>query len=457
MKTIVDGKSDIIKILGEQRVKDTEYRLMNYVLSTQCDDGVLMHNSITGKLILLSEEEAQFIHLLPAMRTEAITELIKSYFLVPVDYDEKNTVQKLRKILKRLDTQKDFESYTILTTTNCNARCFYCYESDLPHLNMDEATAEKLVDFMIKHRGRKILKLHWFGGEPLVCMNRIDQITQALRDRNIKYVSSMTSNGYLFTEDVIEKAAELWKLDSIQITLDGTEEVYNKTKAYVGVQDSPYRRVLKNIQLLLSHNIRVIVRLNLDMHNAEDLNDLISELNESITDKDRISVYSHVLFEDAGFTPIERNEESRAMLYSRQIELNHELGRLGLGRNHKALPFIKTHNCMADTDHATVIYPDGRFFKCEHVAIGDEYDSLFDEISDKSGAEKFKIVTELETCATCPLYPTCILLENCQGLSDKNKYTCKYDVDRTIQSLSAYYLHYKNKQAEPKPESEIVC
>jgi radical SAM protein with 4Fe4S-binding SPASM domain len=187
------------------------------------------------------------------------------------------------------------------------------------------------------------------------------------------------------------------------------------------------------------------------------LNDLISELNESITDKDKIDVYSHVLFEDAGFTPIERNEESRAMLYSRQIELNNELGRLGLGRNHRALPFLKTYNCMADTEHATVVYPDGRLFKCEHISIGDEYDDLFHEVTDTSGIEKFQTVTELETCATCPLYPACILLKNCQGLQDKNQYTCMYDVNRAIQSLSAYYLHSKNMKKEPKLASEIVC
>lgn len=449
MKVIVDGKPLIVRLFGRQKIKDAEYRLMNYVLINHCEDGTLMHNSITGMLVLLSEEEERLLNTLPAMRSEAMSELIENHFLVPVSYDERDTVQKLRKLVRHFDAQIGIESYTILTTTNCNARCFYCYESDLPHVNMDESTADKLVDFMVEHKGRRPLQLHWFGGEPLVCVNRIDQITKALTDRGVRFVSSMTSNGYLFTDEIVLRAVELWKLGSVQITLDGTEEVYNRTKAYVGIHGSPYRRVLENIKRLLSRDIRVVIRLNLDKHNADDLNSLVSELNEIIDDRSKIEVYSHILFEDAGFTPIERDDESRAMLYSRQIQLNQELERLGLGRNHRALPFLKTHNCMADTEHAAVVYPDGRLFKCEHVAIGDEYDSLYESIANPSGVEKYQVETELESCRSCPLYPGCVLLKHCPGIPDKNEYTCRYDVNQSVRSLQTHYIHYKQNSSEP--------
>ena len=446
MKTIVGGKPHVVKLLGKQRLKDTEYRLMNYVLKTQCDDGVLIHNAITGKLVLLSTEEANFLNSLPYARIEAMTELIEDYFLVPIAFDEKETVQKLRSLIKRLEPTKGIESYTILTTTNCNARCFYCYESDLPHINMDEATADRLVEYMIEHRGNKTLKLHWFGGEPLVCLNRIDQICEGLKEKGIKYVSSMTSNGYLFNEEIAEKAVTSWKLDSVQITLDGTEDIYNKTKAYVNVQGSPYKRVLENIQLLLDKGVRVIIRLNLDKHNADDLGRLVSELNGKIKRKNRIEVYSHVLFEDAGFDPIRRDEEGRELLYNRQIELNTELEKLGLGKNHKALPFLKTHNCMADTDSAAAVYPDGKLFKCEHIYIGDEYGTIDTDIINHEGIEKFQLMTERDECASCPIYPSCILLRNCQGVMDKNQYTCKYEVELSTKSLITHYNHSKDKK-----------
>lgn len=49
----------------------------------------------------------------------------------------------------------------------------------------------------------------------------------------------------------------------IQVTLDGTEGVYNAVKRYVDAgEKSPYQVVLANIRGLLDAGVRVIVRLN---------------------------------------------------------------------------------------------------------------------------------------------------------------------------------------------------
>ena len=442
MKTIVEGNSNVIKLLGKQRLNDTLYRKMNYVLKKNCRQGVLLHNSITGKLVLLSGAEAALLEELPAKYTEKMNELVEDYYLVPVSYNEKKTVETLRCLLKRLLEKKGIENYTILTTTNCNARCFYCYESNLPHINMEADTAKKLVEYMANNKQCKSLKLHWFGGEPLVGIKRIDQICEDLTERGIAFISTMTSNGYLFSEPIVKRAVESWKLDSVQITLDGTEEVYNRTKAYVGVNGSPFLRVLNNIKLLLDHGIQVIIRLNLDKHNNEDLNMLIDELEEIFNNHERIEVYTHTLFEDAGFAPIERDEGSRNSLYSRQIELNSKLEKMGLQKRHRSLPFVKTHNCMADTDNSVVVYPDGRIFKCEHVEIGDEAGSITTEDTVEYGIKKFQITTELSECSECPIYPSCILLKNCAGILDKNTYTCNYDVEQYKKALVKHYDHY---------------
>ena len=103
-----------------------------------------------------------------------------------------------------------------------------CYESNLPHINMEETTAKRLVEYMIENKESNTLRLHWFGGEPLVGISRIDQICEELTKSEIKFHSTMTSNGYLFTEPIVKRAVDAWKLDSVQITLDGTIFVDNK-------------------------------------------------------------------------------------------------------------------------------------------------------------------------------------------------------------------------------------
>ena len=440
MKIIVKGKEKILRLLGKQRLQNVLYRKMRYVLQTECSDGLLLHNVITGQMVLLDHEETQAIESLPCKSNDITRLLIEDYYLVPVEYDEKDTVVKLRRILNRLIPFSGGSTYTIFTTTNCNARCFYCYESNLERINMNENTADILVKYIITHnQNDKVLNLHWFGGEPLVCVDRIDQICKALKLQGQKYVSSMTSNGYLFTEAIIERAVNDWKLGSVQITLDGTEQIYNKTKSYVSAEGSPYQRVIRNICLLMQHNIRVIIRLNLDRHNKDDLYNLIYELDDIIKSHDKIEVYSHVLFEDAGFDPILRDDSSRDDLYSCQNELNTLLEKLGLSKNNSSLPSLKMHNSMADRDDSVVVYPDGRLFKCEHVEIGDEFAHIAANFSNVSGVEKFRVITEKHECSSCPIYPSCILLKNCQGVLDKNRFTCKYNIDSYKRSMVKEY------------------
>lgn len=99
---------------------------------------------------------------------------------------------------------------------------------------------------------------------------RIDQICSELREKGIPFSSTMISNGYLFDADMISRAKAEWKLTFVQITLDGTEETYNRVKAYVGVKDNPFRRVINNINELLRSDIDVSIRLNVDRYNADD-------------------------------------------------------------------------------------------------------------------------------------------------------------------------------------------
>jgi len=226
---------------GKQKPKDTEYRLMKYHLRTECEDGTLLYNVITGQMVLLTADETAALDSLPTKPTETLTGLIEDHFLVPTDFNEKKSSDQLRALLRKLDRRTAITGYTILPTTCCNARCFYCYEADYPHRTMTKETADKLVSYMAEHCGeQKKVSIGWFGGEPTLCVDRIEQICDGLTEKGIEYSASMISNGYLFTKELAKTAREKWKLHSIQITLDGTEEVYNKTKAYVSVKDNPY-------------------------------------------------------------------------------------------------------------------------------------------------------------------------------------------------------------------------
>jgi sulfatase maturation enzyme AslB (radical SAM superfamily) len=136
--------------------------------------------------------------------------------MIPEDMEEKNLVELVRWVRRNTCKEPDYITcYTILTTTDCNARCFYCYEKGIRRLPMSRETADKTVAFIKEHCGEKSVNISWFGGEPLFNSEVIDIIIGYLKENNIKYISTMVTNGYLFDEKLIFKAKNFWNLTNV--------------------------------------------------------------------------------------------------------------------------------------------------------------------------------------------------------------------------------------------------
>jgi len=425
MHTIVEGNKEVIRLLGAQQIKCINYRLMKYVLKARCQEGTLLHNVITGQMVLLSDEEQALVSSLPAMYTYSMTKLIERFFLVPLDYSEKTTVDKLRLMMRHLFTPPGCNGYVIFTTTDCNARCFYCFENGCQRITMSESVGEKLIEYMIAHKGNGKLDLRWFGGEPLIGHKRIDQICMSLKSQGVSYDSSIVSNGYLFTEQMVKKAVSLWRLKQVQITLDGTEHIYNKVKSYVGVKESPYQRVLNNINILLDNGIKVNIRLNLDKHNKENLFELVEELGIRFKDRSLLNIYVYVIEKDIGGAPITRTEEEDFDLYKQQQRISRHLDRLGFIEKLQKLPSLKTVRCMADSNNSMVIYPNGYIYKCEHVMERDWVGHICLDTLDAERIKKFDEHLQRDVCDECNLYPDCILLKKCPVSGTVNSFICE--------------------------------
>lgn len=419
MKTIVEGNPSVTKIWGQQKVKDTSYRLMRYLLRTECDDGLLVYNVVTGELVLLNQEEANSLDSLHSADINVLAPMINHHFLVPISFNEKRSVDRIRQILRKITGVQNITNYTILPTTDCNANCFYCYESNFPHITMTEDTAHKLVAYIIDHCGdNKKVNIHWFGGEPLIGHKCIDQICKELTDNGIQINSRMTSNAYLFTKDMITRAKENWFLNKIQVTLDGTEDIYNSIKAFNSSSSSPYYRVLDNIGHLAENEVQVTIRLNLGIHNISNLKVLVDEISERFPSKKYISIYTDILFENEGFQPIQYSNEDSALLEAAKVQLNHYINKKGFGSSVlSSLPRLTLSHCMADSGSCLLVSPLGEFSLCEHAV----YDNIIGHIGSKSldyeAIAEWSVTNDWKTCNECPLYPKCVLLKKCVDLT----------------------------------------
>ncbi len=277
---------------------------------------------------------------------------------------------------------KGLNTFTILPTTECNARCYYCYEADCKKQKKNKKTAHDVADFIKKNIKSNKAYLRLFGGEPLVAQDKIDIICKDLLESNIEISSDIISNGYLFDDNTVNKAKELWNLQFAQITLDGTEKTYNDVKNYVDKSEpSPFFRVIDNIEKLLQKGIRVHIRINITEDNVEDVTRLIEFLSERFEAYKNVNaeqghrlltVYVHTIFQEIFDNEgTFNNEENLKNIYEREFKLESLIKSNNLGVK-LALPrFIRANHCMADNACNAVILPDGGLTICEHQVNGD--------------------------------------------------------------------------------------
>ena len=416
---------------------------MHYVVKQEVEDGVLLYNTLTCALALITHEEAQHL-----TETEG---LIENWFLVPEGHDDK----KFCKILKfqfgyknRLQRPKGIENYTIVTTTGCNARCAYCFEKGTKPVNMTTETAEKVAQYIIDHRGEyEKVRMHWFGGEPLYNFKVMDRICTRLTEQHVDYSTKITTNGYLFNEKMVEKAINLWHIKKAQITLDGTEQNYNRIKAYVHRNESsPFQRVLTNIGLLLNADIKVKVRLHVSKDNVEDIEELITLLADRFKDQELFSVYIHRLFEQLGPEASSFSSEKRGQLFQEIQRLENYSYQLGILKPKKLNRNIKLFHCKVDGENAIMIVPDGHLGLCEQYVESHFFGHIdSDEWDQEVIRQSREYQEEIPECDTCALYPKCQRPKICQ----ENEICFKEEREYKIHIIQQKMLNeYKKLVAE---------
>ena len=446
MKLLQNYASPLVGPLKDQRFREGEpYRLMHFVVRQPVEEGLLLYNVLTRAVVLLTPEEARTMD----ENAAAVPELVAKWFAVPSSFDDRNLAREVRAVGKMLEKHpQGISGYTILTTTDCNARCFYCCEKGRRKIPMTDRTARKAAEFILRNNPGEKVHLRWFGGEPLYNKGVISLICGLLRDAKVDYHSSMVSNGYLFDDETIDEAVGLWNLKKVQITLDGTEEVYNRIKAFIYAEGSPYRRVLENIHRLLKAGIRVNVRLNIDRHNADDLFKLADILIAKHGGNKLFTVYSHSLFETGpSESAVSHTDARRRNLFETRIRLQEKLKRGRIAIDHKLPDKLKLHRCMADSDTNILILPDGHLGKCD---FSDEWvgDLESAERDEKKLTEFKRLREEIDACANCPFYPDCFRLTLCDEAAHCYPEEREEKLEETRQSLLSFYQKRKDEVSD---------
>ena len=409
---IIMKPSKAVRSLGKVKLPEGRYHPSVYNFTVEEDGIILLHNLFTkGMLALTGAEQAALFREVSHEALEknpALRYLAENRYLVHEGVNEQEDYLSLNRFLFDLDREPYIKAYTILTTTACNARCFYCYEQGFVPEHMSLQTAADLAAYMMEHAGGRKLSLHWFGGEPLCNTPVIDHISRLLKDYEPGFVAEIITNGYAFTPELCRRAVEQWNVNQVQVAMDGMEEEHNRRKRFLAVGDeSPFRRVVENIRHLLLNGVDVTVRLNFDPENYESIRELIQFLCREFSQKQNLHFYIARIFHECGAWKSGRTaEEAREMLAQyRQLRdsIPPEFQPPGLLTNVHSY-----RTCIANDVHQRIVGPNGCFTPCYAISASRGYGSIYEGITDRETYERWTSKSNLQPdCDGCPMLPRC--------------------------------------------------
>jgi uncharacterized protein len=248
--------------------KPSRYNILVWETGRPYTGDLLVYNSFSSAFIRLCDPSAAAMARLVdgsddvRFDAETLETLVDQGVLVDGDIDELGVVDKLDQKFKSDDSL----NLIIMPTEKCNFRCVYCYET-FEKGRMSEDVIEGITS-LVRRRSPTISRLHvdWFGGEPLVALGVVKELSDRLiavcKDSGINYVSAMTTNGYLLSSKAAQDCITR-EIRRFQITLDGTAETHNKLRILANGNDT-FDTIISNLQDLRERTDSFHVRLRVN-------------------------------------------------------------------------------------------------------------------------------------------------------------------------------------------------
>jgi uncharacterized protein len=297
---------------------------------------------------------------------------------------------------------------TILPTYSCNFSCWYCtqiHREEQMTLDIQEKVKKHIASYLLDNK-IKLFELSWFGGEPLLCMPVIKNISefsqQFCKEHHIGFINGITTNGYLVTPQNAEELLK-FKIYDYQITIDGARESHNKTRNQNGLPS--FDTILRNICTLCDviPQARITMRFNYDDKNI-DIERIVNEVNDVISDQYRKRI--HIL---------PRKVWQVSAKHDRTHLIDQLLCKFKL-YGYQTYPIDVSEDfsgCYVNKVHYNTIYPNGAVGKCTTQDI----DKAKGRLSDDGSLEwtkdflENKIDTpffENQMCLSCKYLPICM-------------------------------------------------
>lgn len=344
-----------------------------FVLELIENDKIILFNTYNKATVLLEDSEYNKINTYIKsnkyynldINFDYIKSLFNLGFLIDDNYDEK--LHFYNKLIDHTYNNEKF-NLVILTTTQCNFKCSYCYENGISrHNSFNSSDIKDIISIVTNYiTNRKVteINLTLFGGEPTLNWSFTENFLKIFKkfcdEHYIDLKTDIITNGYLLNK---EKSDTLLKytLNTIQITLDGMQEVHdNRRMLKNGI--GTFNKIIKNLEYLASTEIKEItIRINYDKANANQIPNLLNFLSQKFNKSKNKFVLS--------FGIIDSNlNNDNDNLINAESDLQHyylAFYRQAIDLGFKTKKYFETGSlCMAKIPNSIILSPDRAVYKC---------------------------------------------------------------------------------------------
>ena len=267
----------------------------------------------------------------------------------------------------------DWFAICVCPTYECNYQCPYCYEHGCnPSGIITRDVIEKTYRFFKAVYNRDHFtkfNLSWYGGEPTLCMDIVEEMTGWFRDfcevNNIEMTVGILSNCGVIDKDLAQRMADCG-IEHLMPTIDGCEKLHNKRRVNRNKCNS-FEKTVEGLRNCRECGIDVGANMNTDKINFQEF----KELRQKLHDEQGIDIYPSLLKDyrqdfdnnDTGF------DSKHYDLYTRE-EYAKDIHKL-----FEETPYTKEviqslfmpvrNFCRGQLENYYVINPFGDVYKCE--------------------------------------------------------------------------------------------
>lgn len=370
-----------------------------------------IYNSFTGALIKINgsyrkEIQNKNINFMKELSISEIEFLKKNGIIIEDSIDELKLIKKKIEFI----TQNTKEiSLVIAPTLDCNFNCYYCFEEHTKG-KMTKETSNNLFNFIISKikKGIKVIKIVWYGGEPLLeidfIINFTKKIMKICNEYNVSFFSGMITNGFLLTEKTCRILKEL-VFNTIQVTLDGEPSIHNKRRTLKNSTFGTFDIILNNLKVAKRIGLKINIRINIDSQNFKSSETLLKILKENDLNTFKIDLGYIENFNFLNCLGVVEKER----FYSYKLKFNELLKKYGF-KNLELYPKQQALFCGVYSSSNFVVNWNGDIFKCWSDIGNKDYriGNINDEFSFLLQNERYDIQEIFKgECLNCNILPIC--------------------------------------------------